>query len=50
MKYFIAIKLNLLSDHLVGGGKKGGEQLVNPVVAVSLPMALMLGSASISAV
>lgn len=31
-------------------GKKKGEQLVNRVVAVSLPMALMLGSASILAV
>lgn len=32
------------------GKKKKGEQLVNRVVAVSLPMALMLGSASILAV
>lgn len=45
---FYSHKTKLLSVHLVGGGgKKKGEQLINPVVAVSLTMASMLGSASI---
>lgn len=44
MKYFIAIKLKLLSDHLVGGEKKGKAtcQLSCSVIANGIDAGLCL--------